>query len=250
MQPSARYYQRLLAGDEREAGKVLEDYLKEKPLEDLYDAVLIPALSMAEQGRHANVLDDATVAFINQTTKELVEELGLQSDADAALPAELEADSETHPSSAARIVDASSTPLRKILCVPSRDDADEIIAVMLAQLLERAGYPAQAASIGSLNEMVAEVSKEKPDAVYLSALPPYAMSHARHVYRILRGRQPQLAIIIGLWNYAGDPLKAAAKISGGEQDKLWTTLAQAVSQHAATLSLAEASVFRHPKRSN
>ncbi len=80
MQPSAQYYQRLLADDEREASHVLDAYLKEKPLTELYDSVLIPALSLAEEDRHQNDLDEATASFIHQTTKELVEELGFRPD--------------------------------------------------------------------------------------------------------------------------------------------------------------------------
>jgi hypothetical protein len=33
-------------------------------------------------------------------------------------------------------------------------------------------------------------------------------------------------IIVGLWNYAEDPVKAAAEVSGGEQNLICTTLAQ------------------------
>jgi len=47
-------------------------------LENLFDTVLIPALNLAEQDRHRNELDDATVTFITQTTKDLVDELSLR----------------------------------------------------------------------------------------------------------------------------------------------------------------------------
>src|ERR1700686_4112166 len=62
--PEAQFYQRLLATDENEAKHVLESYLKDKSLEDLYDLVLIPALSLVEQDRHRNELDEATETFI------------------------------------------------------------------------------------------------------------------------------------------------------------------------------------------
>ena len=80
MKPGAHYYQRLLANDQREASQVLEAHLKANSLEDLYDTVLIPALNLAEQDRHRNALDDATVDFITQTTKDLVEEFSLRED--------------------------------------------------------------------------------------------------------------------------------------------------------------------------
>jgi hypothetical protein len=71
-----QYYQRLLAADSVEARQILDQYLKEKSLEDLYTSVVIPALGLAEQDRHRNELDEETTDFICQSTREMVEELG------------------------------------------------------------------------------------------------------------------------------------------------------------------------------
>ena len=221
MRPEAHYYQRLLANDQREASQVLETHLKGASLESLYDTVLIPALTLSEQDRHRNELDDSTIAFITQTTKDLVEELSLRQD-----------DSKTLEAVAARGAE------EKIMCLPVRDDADEIVGIMLAQLLERAGYSATAIPIGSVDGMLAEVARTQPEIVCLSALPPYAISHARGVYRRLRAQQPNTKIIIGLWNYAEDPVKAASEISGGEQQLICTTLGQIILQASLASNMA------------
>jgi predicted PurR-regulated permease PerM len=205
MEPGAHYYQRLLANDQREASQVLETQLRSTSLEDLYDHVLIPALSLSEQDRHRNALDDSTVAFITETTKDLVEEFSLET----------------------LYVGEKQ---RRVACLPVRDDADEIVGIMLAQLLGRAGYAAVSIPIGSVDGMLAEVDKTEPEVVCLSALPPYAVSHARGIYKKLRSRHPHLPIVIGLWNYSEDPVKAASEISGGEQKLICTTLTQTVLQ--------------------
>ncbi len=75
LSPYVQYYQRLLSTDQSEARHVLELYLKEKPVEELYSAVVIPALGLAEQDRHRNVLDQETQTFIYQSTRDIVEEL-------------------------------------------------------------------------------------------------------------------------------------------------------------------------------
>lgn len=212
MRPAAHYYQRLLAGDENEASQVLENYLKEKSLEDLYDSVLIPALGMEEQDHRRNALDDSTVSFITMTTKELLEDFN---------------------SSAKKRQQEEAVPiadLKRILCVPVRDDADELTAIMLAQVLARVGYSAEALPLRSVEEMLTAVAKARPDVVYLSALPPLAISQAKGVYRRLRAQSPDLSIVIGLWDYTDDPVKAASEISRGEQDTICTSLAQAVLQ--------------------
>jgi hypothetical protein len=218
MPPEAHYYQRLLANDQREASQVLETHLKGASLEDLYDNVLIPALQLAEQDRHRNELDDSTVAFITQTTKDLVEELSLKQD-DLKPPD----------------VTVERNADQRILCLPVRDEADEIAGIMLAQLLERAGYAATALPIGSVEGMLAEVATVNPEIVCLSALPPYAISHARGIYRILHVRHAKTKIIIGLWNYTEDPVKAGGEISGGEQNLICTTLAQMTLQVSLAL---------------
>jgi predicted PurR-regulated permease PerM len=232
MAPEAHYYQRLLANDEHEASRVLETYIKEHSLRELYDAVMIPALIMAERDRHSNALDEATVAFITQTTKDLVEEMTLRK-------VDPERNETTGPSGDSEGPDYESAAAigdsKKITVVPVRDDADEIIGIMLAQLLQRAGYSARTIPIGTVEGMLAETSKSEPDLVCLSALPPYAISHARNLYRRLRMQDPDLKIIVGLWNYTEDPVRAANEISGGETAQVCTSLAQATLQVNASL---------------
>ncbi len=236
--PSAHYYQRLLAGDENEAREVLENYLREKPLEDLYDSVMIPALVLAEQDRHQDSLDETTVRFIDRTSKELVEELAFRHERNGDHPPATNgaaADAKAHPAESigpARL----PVPPKNILCVPVRDDADETAAIMLCHLLERAGHFARTVPVRKVDEMLAEVSRMKPDIVYLSGVPPYALSYARGVYKKLRSQQPRLRILIGVWTYAEDPMKAAKEISRGEQDQVMTTLAQAVAQAGSSPS--------------
>ncbi len=232
MAPEAHYYQRLLANDEHEASCVLETYLKDHSLRDLYDAVLIPALNLAEQDRHRNALDEATVAFITQTTKDLVEEMTLRN-------IDPERNETTRPSAYSSSPNFESLlevgDLKNITVVPVRDNADEIIGIMLAQLLHRTGHSARTIPIGTVEGMLAETFKSEPDLVCLSALPPYAISHARNIYRRLRTQDPELKIVIGLWNYAEDPVRAAQEISGGETSQVCTSLAQVTLQANASL---------------
>ena len=133
---SSLYYQRLLALDQNEARQVLEQYLKDKPLTELYSEVLIPAMSLVEQDRHRNELDEATQSFIMQSTRELIEELD-------ELPVE---DTPTL---------GESLPIPRpldVLCIPARDEADEIVALLLFQLLQRSGVNSQILPLGPAAE--------------------------------------------------------------------------------------------------
>ena len=206
--PEAHFYQRLLAADRREARQVLEQHLEGKSLLKLYDSVVIPALGLAERDRHQNDLDEAVERFICQSTRELIEELH---DKSAEVEEMSVVAAEGHD-----LKDAASqggTALRpKVVCVPTRDEADEIAGTMLAQLLERDGREAQCISLGTTQEMLEQIVNENPDIVFLSALPPFALTYARTLYKKVRARLPDVSIFIGVWNFS-------------EVDKLSTRLA-------------------------
>lgn len=213
--PESHFYQRLLASDQPEAKRVLDRYLKENTLVQLYDSVLIPALAMTEQDRHRNDLDEETQQFIILSTKELVEELY---DKTTELPEETGAPFRLR---------VSNSP-RTIVCVPARDDADEIVGTMLAQLLEQAGHWSQCVPVGTLVDMILVIESAKPDIVCISALPPFAISHTRSIYQRLRAHSPGLRIVMGLWGFSGDVNKIAGRLRLSEGDKVLVRLDQVI----------------------
>jgi len=229
LSPEAHYYQRLLASDQAEAKQVLEEYLKTNSLEDLYDSVLIPALALAEQDRHHDDLEPITEQFICKSIKEILDELGDKSK-EPAIAEVQKAQSDLAELSAPKIQVEPPSRVTSVVCMPARDEADEIVGIMLAQLLERAGYRAQAIPIGTTAEMLAQVREAAPDIVCISALPPFALLHARDLYKRVRANVPNAKVIVGLWKFAGDPIKAAARFNIVGDDKLAVTLAQTVLQ--------------------
>jgi len=229
--PTAHFYQRLLAMDSREARDVLEATLKTHSLEDLYEAVVLPALAMAEQDRHSDQLDDTTEKFIVQNTKEFVEEL--YETANHRPMARGDEDSLTSMSQASGEREECAL---HVVCVPARDEADEIVGVMLAQILRRAGHHADAIAMGTTSDMLAEIGQLNPDIVCLSALPPFAISHARLLYNRLRTQSPRLKIILGLWNSADDLRVVVNRMGMAEEGSILTSL----SQVAQTITMATA----------
>jgi predicted PurR-regulated permease PerM len=219
--PDSRFYQRLLAIDHEEARQVLENCLEGKTLEELYDSVLIPALGLAEQDRHQDRLEDAHQKFICQSTRELIDEFWEPRGEEHA--AALHGEERGESSSAAALRTGQS---RKVVCLPARDEADEIVAIMLAQVLETAGHQAQCIPLGTPAEMLAQVKEEKPDVVCISALPPFAIPHARSLYAKLRAQDSKMRIIVGLWNFSDDPAKVSRRLGLSEGSHAFTTLAE------------------------
>ena len=220
LSPQAHFYQRLLALDEVEAREIADNYLKENSIGDLYDSVLIPALSLAEKDRHMNVLDESRTTFIHQTTRELIEELyesyqtvpNAGGDESAAGPLAIQ------PASRLRIV-----------CIPARDEADEIVGMMVMQLLRRAGYDADALPIGAVSTMVEQVDRLGAQVICISALPPFATSQAKSLCKRLRHQCPEAKIVIGLWEFPGGVTKAQERMGNSCANVIATSLAQVTS---------------------
>jgi predicted PurR-regulated permease PerM len=206
LSPEVQLYQRLLAMDQREAHTVIESFLKDRSLVELYDAVVIPALSMAEEERHRGVLDEARENFLIQSINEFIAELADQCKDPVA------------PSQDIRVV-----------CIPASDRADETTAGMLAQLLELAGYATVSFPVmASHTEVLAELSIQQSDIVCISALPPFALMNARSLSKRLRVNFPKLRIVVGLWNFSGGGVTAEQRLEAAFAVEVVTTLAQAV----------------------
>jgi AI-2E family transporter len=291
----AHFYQRLLALDQDEATTIAESYLKEKPLGNLYDNVVIPALAMAEQDRHLNTLDTGTADFISQSTRELIEEVGerffdtlkndslkseslkngslkigsVQSDSsrNGREGKEAEANGERVSKDSSLMRQAlfsaadepsteSSTELKnthaaenegrsnvdygafaglRIVCIPARDEADELVAQMIAQLLRRLGSEVRVQRFASRNSDLNDLETQGFDVAIVSALPPFAAGHARSLCKRLRQRHPQLKIVLGMWSFEGGVAKAEERIGSGCADIVATSLEQVIDR------LAEAS---------
>ena len=237
--PESRFYQRLLAMDYEEAREVLQKCLNEMSLEELYENVLIPALGLAEQDRHQNLLQDENERFISQSTRELIDELWEPRNGETALESE-----GVRGETTLRAVAPDSTRSLNILCVPARDEADEIVGTMLAQLLQRAGHQAECLEVGSAEHMLAQIPKQKPDLVCISALPPFAIPAVRALYGRMHGQSPNQKVIVGLWHFSGDSTKLARRLALKDDSRAFTTLAEVIHE-AQEMSAMPAQPVEH-----
>lgn len=254
---SNRFYQRLLALDDEEAGDVVEEYLAQHSLIAVYDDIIIPALHLAERDRHRGHLSPEREEFIKQSIEALLDDLE-ESEAPLEDPVaeREEQDVSALPAgdktgvSKAPAAGGTSTPSGKsgawktprpdsaplppanppaVLCLPARDEADEMAARMLASVLRRAGFPTQMGSAESLaSEHLALVERSQAQIVCISALPPAAISHSRYLCKRLRSRFEKAKILIGLWNASGDLDRARDRLTCSGGDKVVRSLREAL----------------------
>ena len=219
--PEAHLYQRLLAMDEQEARAVIETYRAENSLLQLYDSVILPALTMAEQDRHKGALDPEREEFLFLSLREVLAEYS-----ESAQNASIE--------SAAQRPALAATG--RMLCFPAHDEADEIAAAMLAQLLEHAGQATVSFPVGtSSGNMLDLVAPTADDVFCISAIPPFAFSHARTLNRQLRAKYPKTKILVGVWGFSGEMDRALQRFQPTRPDKFVSSLAGPWNTWALTL---------------
>jgi len=219
MPPAAQFYQRLLAMDHREARAVVLDFLKSNGATELYDGVILPALAMAEEDRHKGTLEAGREEFIVQSINEFILEVPqLVEDFAAEIGKE---QVQPHPEKP-----------RSIVCLAAADQADEIAAAMLAQLLEAGGHAVTCLPVAeSRSEGIDHLPRnwDRPiDIVLISALPPFALLSAHTVSKRAHVQYPKAEIIIGLWQFSSDVKKAAERLDKIFSDPVVATLAAAI----------------------
>ncbi len=215
--PEAHFYERLLAMDQTEAHNIADRFLEGHTLVSLYDSVVMQALIMTEQDRHKGVLDEVRSSYLFQSATELIAELT----------------DYKSPLAPAPPCDPETTPPRTypVVCLPASDQADEIAATMLAQLLEQCGHKTLLLPSMALSpEILSRLGEEAGTILCISAVPPFAFAHARTLAIRLRQTLPGNRLLIGLWNTAGDKDTLRERFGQGRPDFVVATLDEALAQ--------------------
>ena len=244
--PQSRLYQRLLALDADDAEDVVEEYREDHTLTETFDEVMLPALALAERDRHAGNLTDERVAFLRKSMRDILVTVGNQSESSPADSVDV---NEPIPAD-------SPAKQARVVLIPAGDDADELVAMMLKNLLDRRGYETTVLDDEELaSEKLGQVFARHADVVVVSALPPRAVAQARYLVKRLgqaqqaRGQDGDgtgAAAIVGLWTITSDRERAASRVGAGTSQmavRVVTTLAEAaeaVRQRAEAVSTRRA----------
>jgi predicted PurR-regulated permease PerM len=200
-------YQRLLAMDHAEASAVVEQFLKDRPLLDLYEEVIVPALILAEQERHRGILEQKREEFVFLCLNEIIAELGSVAD-----------DSPT-----------ADPHTGRVFVIPAKDQADEITGSLFAQLLERSGFAVISLPVGSSHEL-AVLKPSSADMICVSALPPFAFSAAAKLCAQLRTAYPEPKIMAGIWGFPAGRESMLQRLEKSSHTIVATSFAQALEQ--------------------
>ncbi len=208
----AQIYHRLLALDAEEVDELLESALKGRTVAELYDGVLIPALSLAERDRHRGELSPEREELVGATLRNWIEDISTRPLEDGSLGVE------PIPETAPRLV-----------CVPSQDLADELVAHMLAHLAAGSGEPPPVLEHDlSRPEILSRLAELGAEQVFLSVLAPYSYAQVRELCRDLRAHFPGLRIVVALWDPRAEAERYRRRLAAAGADEVVATLQEAM----------------------
>jgi len=172
--PSERLYQRLLASNTHEARALLETQLATQPREAVFDSVVVPALTMLEESRHADELTNSRAEELLQSIEEIVEEIVSRA-----------------PMPPSPVTHASS---RFIACIPARDFADEIACELASHILTPASIVRAFPAESSASDIFEALDIVRADVICVVGVPPSSLRHIRLRCRQVRARFPDAIV--------------------------------------------------------
>ncbi|HYI87285.1 MAG TPA: AI-2E family transporter [Burkholderiales bacterium] len=233
--PEGRLYQRLIALDDEEAIDVAEQYANEHGLLALHEAVVIPALGLAEQDRHRGVIDEARERFVFDTVRKIIEDVEDRKAMKEELQREKEQGEPKQEGAAQPAVPAAPAPTPSrapaALCiVGAHDEADHVAGLAFARVLPPADFDAQVIDFPVLaGEIVDRVAESGANIVCISAVPPQAAIQAGYLVKRLKSRLPEVKLLVVIWT-SEDIARARARLGEAGADKIVSSFPEAVAQ--------------------
>jgi predicted PurR-regulated permease PerM len=224
--PEAKFYERMLAMDQNEAHSIADRFLNKRPLIDFYDSVLLPALGLVEQDRHRGSFDETRGNYLLLSATELVAELS-EYKAEAVLA--------TSGNGTATVTNPEPPELHlkraPVICIPAGDQADELTAMVLAQLLEQSCHNTLLLPTASVTpEILERLGQDRGTILCISALPPFVFTQTRTLCQRIREQLPENRILIGLWQSPQSAEMMRERFGSARPDRVVTTLADALAQ--------------------
>ena len=210
LEPYQQLYQRLLTSNRDEADALLEETLRERSLREVCDTAIVPTLRMLEadvaRGALKPVRRHAVLDHFLQWVDEMLDEL---------------------QRSNSRGISWQSP---SVLCVPAEDEADAIVAKLLAAVLIHQGIGARVVAPERIEEEIETAMASGLQAVVVSALPPDAIPPTRALVKRIHACAQGLPVIVGLWGLDHDLDRAARRLGSVEVRPLETRVATCVDE--------------------
>ena len=185
LKPFQTLYQRLLARDADEAHEVALAQAQHLPPAELYDSLLVPAVSLFKHDLERGELDEQDEQYILTQLREIIDELGERTPAP------------TEPLDGVE-------PVRLLAC-PAHGEIDELALAMLRQQLDPRRWDLRVVGTEVLTgEVIDSVASQRVPLVCIASLAPGGLAQIRYLSKRLRGCHDDLKIVVGRWGAKAD----------------------------------------------
>ena len=206
--PAEECYHRLQRVGEHDESDLVDHYLKSNTADALFDSMLVPVITAAETDHRLGLLDGEQLEFVQQGLRDLLDDLEVRFEAEAA--------------------EVSGKELPRVCCLPAKAYRDQLAGDMLVLSLARLGCVARNGSSTRLSgESIGWVRDATPEVVCISAVAPTTALHARYLCTKLRLHFPDIKIVVGLWGGGEQKHETVNGLREAGADAVLTTIAAA-----------------------
>lgn len=211
--PAEDCYHRMLRTGEHDETELVDGFLKSKSLDELYDEMLVPVVTAAEEDHRQGLIDTEQRDRITGAVREMVDDLGER------FAEEL--------SGEATGEDAAIPPSLRIQCLPARAERDELAGSMLTHLLRQKGFES-AHSPGKriASELVSDLERKLVDLACITVISPSKAIHARNLCRKIREALPEQRMVVCLWGSETDHDEDMKMLGEAGAEEVFHTLAK------------------------
>jgi len=206
--PTERAYQRMLAHDPIEIEEQAQSFLEERPLSEYYEKILLGALRLAWADSQRGRLDQQQMLRIRDTAAEVIDNLEAHKDMTQPQPEDLAEGplAKLEQLEAALPAGSPSPPIQwtqgSVLCIPGTGLLDEPVAMSFAQLLRRAGIPAEAKEADTLSmSKLFALDTKNVALICLCYLEHATVAQVRYASRRAARQAPGIQILVGIFNH-------------------------------------------------
>ncbi len=214
LRPHEIFYQRMLAGDPREARDQALDFLKGRSLATYYDEIALEAIRRAHLDIIRGTVAGERLNRLVKSTRELVQSLEhLNSPTPAGGPVGAEASAafelvrpDREVSLSLQIRERLEELWRKekpVGIIYGQNPLDESVALMLSQVLTKHGLPATVAS-SQAAETFSDEQIAGLEIVILAFVEPLSLLHIRATGIRVRKRCPSAKVLLCVWQKSDD----------------------------------------------
>jgi predicted PurR-regulated permease PerM len=205
VEPAALFLHRALARDFDGAAVLIGGLAADRPLAEVYDTVLLPAVAQAKTERERQALDPGEERRVYRATADVLR--GALADRRSADP----------------VGEARSKPGPVVVACSTRGRADRLALLMLRDLAAPAGCEVRVVATARFVAEVKAAARGDEPVACIAAVSPGGLAQVAGLCKKLKTKAKKVRVVVGRWGMTGDTAEADRYLrAAGADDVAWT----------------------------